>query len=168
MGAAATATPAVRPKELHFPLSVEWVAERRVVAQMEGKPTIEITPPPVFRGTDPTTSSPEDFFVVAAASCLAVTFAGLAATVGLTYAGLRVDGDGVVGLRADGRSGFTRLLPRFELDVDPAHEAQARDLAEKAEAGCLVSVLLDLPVETAIEVRTATSSVGPLALSSPS
>lgn len=127
MGAAATATPAVRPKELHFPLSVEWVAERRVVAQMEGKPTIEITPPPVFRGTDPTTSSPEDFFVVAAASCLAVTFAGLAATVGLTYAGLRVDGDGVVGLRADGRSGFTRLLPRFELDVDPAHEAQARE-----------------------------------------
>jgi organic hydroperoxide reductase OsmC/OhrA len=91
MTAVAT-TAAVRPKELHFPLSVEWIAGRRVAAQVEGKRTIEIAPPPVFHGTDATTWSPEDFFVAAAASCLAVTFAGLAATAGLWYAGLKVDG----------------------------------------------------------------------------
>ena len=50
-------TPRVRIKEFHFPLRVEWSGARRVAAQVQGKPPIEITPPPVFRGTDPTTWS---------------------------------------------------------------------------------------------------------------
>lgn len=148
----ATPTATVRPKEFHFPLSVEWVGERRVAARVEGKPAIEITPPPVFRGTDPTTWSPEDFLVAAAASCLAVTFTGLAARAGLAYTSLRVDADGVAGKRDDGRFGFTRLLLRLELETDLQDEAQARELAEKAEESCLVSASLDLPVETVIEV----------------
>lgn len=168
MAATGTATAAARPKEFHFPLSVEWIGERRVSAHVDGKPAIEIATPPVFRGTDPSTWSPEDFLVAAAASCLAVTFAGLAAAAGLSYEGLKVDGDGLVGLRPDGRFGFTRLLLRLEVEVDTADEDQARDLAEKAEAGCLVFVSLDFPVETAIDVRAAPFSGGSLALSSTS
>ncbi len=144
---------AVRPKEFHFPLSVEWIGERRVAAQVEGKPAIEITPPAVFRGTDPATWSPEDFLVAAAASCLAVTFTGLASRAGLTYTKLKVDGDGVAGTRPDGRFGFTHLLLRLAVETDPDEEEQARQLAEQAEATCLVSASLDLPVETEIEVR---------------
>jgi organic hydroperoxide reductase OsmC/OhrA len=144
---------AVRPKEFHFPLTVEWIGERRVAARVEGKPTIEITPPPVFRGTDPATWSPEDFFVAAAASCLAVTFTGLAARAGLTYTKLKVDADGVAGIRNDGRFGFTRLLLRLEVETDPGEEAQARQLAERAEQTCLVSASLNLPVESLIEVK---------------
>ncbi len=144
---------AVRAKEFHFPLSVEWIGERRVAAQVEGKPAIEVTPPPVFRGTDPATWSPEDFLVAAAASCLAVTFTGLAARAGLTYMKLKVDGDGVAGTRPDGRFGFTQLLLRLRVETNPAEEAQARQLAEQAEASCLVSASLDLPVRTEIEVR---------------
>ncbi len=154
----ATTTPGVRPKEFHFPLSVEWLGERRVAARVEGKPAIEVTPPPVFRGTDPSAWSPEDFFVAAAASCLAVTFTGLAARAGLSYTSLRVDGDGIAGTRSDGRFGFTRLLLRLDLETDPADEAQARALAEEAERTCLVSASLDLPVETQIEVRRPSPS----------
>lgn len=146
---------AVRPKEFHFPLSVEWTGERRVAARVEGKPAIEITTPPVFRGTDPTTWSPEDFFVAAAASCLAVTFTGLAARAGLEYTKLTVDADGVCGRRDDGRFGFTRLLLRLQLETDAAEEA--RRLAEQAEESCLVSVSLDLPVETVVEVSPRSS-----------
>ena len=150
---ASTASPsaAVRPKEFHFPLSVEWIGERRLAARVAGKPAIEITPPPVFRGTDPTTWSPEDFFVAAAASCLAVTFTGLAARAGLSYAKLKVDGDGVAGMRGDGRFGFTRLLLRLRVETEQAQEA--RQLAERAEETCLVSASLDLPIETLIEVK---------------
>jgi organic hydroperoxide reductase OsmC/OhrA len=151
----------VRPKEFHFPLSVEWLGERRMAAQVEGKPAIEVAPPPVFRGTDPSAWSPEDFLVAAAASCLAVTFTGLAARAGLSYERLRVDGDGVAGTRSDGRFGFTRLLLRLVVEVDAADEARARDLAEQAEARCLVTASLDLPVEMAIEVcQPATPSSG--------
>jgi len=97
----------VRSKEFHFPVDVDWVGERRVAAHVVGKLPIEITPPPEFRGTDPSTWSPEDLFVAAAASCLAVTFTGLAQRAGLAFEGLAVAGDGVAGSRADGRFGFT-------------------------------------------------------------
>jgi organic hydroperoxide reductase OsmC/OhrA len=155
MSTTAAHAPAVRPKEFHFPLTVEWTGERRVAAKVEGKPAIEITPPPVFRGTDPTTWSPEDFFVAAAASCLAVTFTGLAAKADLTYSELRVDGDGVCGRRDDGRFGFTQILLRLQLSTDSSNVRKARQLAEQAERDCLVSASLDLPVETVIEVKRA-------------
>jgi organic hydroperoxide reductase OsmC/OhrA len=153
MDAGTTAKSTVRPKEFHFPLSVDWIGERRVAARVEGKPPIEIAPPSVFRGTDPAAWSPEDFFVGAAAACLAVTFTGLAARAGLVYTSLRVDGDGVASVRGDGRFGFTRLLLQLEVVTDPAGEAQAQALAEEAERTCLVAASLDLPVETAITVH---------------
>ena len=149
-----SAAPAIRPKEFHFPVSAEWIGERRIAARVEGKHSVEITPPPEFRGTDPTTWSPEDLFVAAAASCLAVTFTGLAARGGLAYSSLDVHGDGVAGTRSDRRFAFTRLLPEFEVTVAPGDEAKARELAEQAEATCLVSASLDLPVEVLIAVRT--------------
>jgi len=153
MATSAGTSTTVRAKEFHFPVRVEWLGERRVAARVAGKPALEVAPPPVFQGTDPSTWSPEDFFVAAAASCLAVTFTGLAARAGLTYTKLKVDADGVAGMRSDGRFGFTRLLLRLEVEADPAEEAQARQLAERAEATCLVSASLDLPVETLIAVR---------------
>ncbi|MGB0098117.1 MAG: OsmC family protein [Solirubrobacteraceae bacterium] len=155
MVASAGTSTTVHAKEFHFPVTVEWLGERRVAARVEGKPAVEIAPPPVFRGTDPSTWSPEDFFVAAAASCLAVTFTGLAARDGITYTELKVDGDGIAGKRSDGRFGFTRLLLRVELETDAADEAQVRELAEQAEQTCLVSASLDLPIETVIEVKTA-------------
>lgn len=155
--AAAPSTSSVRPKAFHFPVKVEWLGERRVAAHVEGKPAIEIASPPVFHGSDPAMWSPEDFFVAAAASCLAVTFTGLASRAGLGYTNLSVEGDGVAGKRSDGRFGFTRLLLRLELETEPRDEAQARALAEEAERTCLVSASLDLPVETVIEVRRSES-----------
>jgi len=151
----AAGTARVRVKEFHFPLTVEGIGERLVAASVAGKPTIEIASPPEFRGTDPATWSPEDFFVAAAASCLAVTFGGLAARAGLRYTDMRVDADGLVGLRDDGHFGFTRLLLRLDVEVEAADSAEARRLADQAEQTCLVSVSLDLPVETTIEVRQA-------------
>jgi organic hydroperoxide reductase OsmC/OhrA len=154
MSATAQSPEGVRPKEFHFPLSAEWVGERRVSARVDGKAPVDVAPPPVFRGTDPGAWSPEDLFVAAAASCLAITFTGLAASDGLVYSSLVVDGDGVAGTRADGRFGFTRLVLRLELETADRDAERARALAEKAEARCLVAASLALPVETRIEIRT--------------
>lgn len=156
--ATATGTARVRAKEFHFPVSVKWVGERRVAAHVEGKQPIEITAPPVFRGTDAATWSPEDFLVAAAASCLAVTFTGLATRAGLNYASLSVNGDGVAGKREDGRFGFTRLLLTIVIETNATDKQLARELARKAEATCLVSASLDLPVETLIEVKELSSA----------
>ena len=149
-----TLAPAVRPKEFHFPLTVDWVGDRRVAVSVDGKQEIEIAPPPVFRGTDPSAWSPEDLFVAAAASCLAVTFTGAAARSGLVYRGLKVDGDGIAGQRSDGAFGFTRLLLRLEVETDPIDFKLASAVAREAERTCLVAASLDLPVETVIEISS--------------
>jgi len=143
-------------REFGFPVRVDWDGGRRTLVRVSGKPPIRLATSPVFHGSDPQLWSPEDALVASAASCLAVTVAALAEHDRLPLRALAIDAEGVVGRRADGRFGFLRLRQRVELETDPGHEQAARALVERAEEGCLVSVSLDLPVETAVAVRTAT------------
>jgi organic hydroperoxide reductase OsmC/OhrA len=152
MSASVTSITSVRPKEFHFPLAVEWTGGRRVRAQVEGKQPVDVCPPVVFRGDDPSAWSPEDFFVAAAASCLAVTFTGIAERAGLEYGRLAVDADGVCGQRHDGPFGFTSLWLRLELET-AADPTEARRLAERAEEACLVAASIDVPIETQIVIN---------------
>jgi organic hydroperoxide reductase OsmC/OhrA len=146
-----TSLASVRPKEFHFPVVAEWKGGRRVSARVQGKSPVEVAPPVVFSGDDASAWSPEDFFVAAAASCLAVTFTGIAERAGLEYDRLSVSADGVCGRRPDGRFGFTKLVFRLELETS-ADRARAVELAERAEESCLVAASLDVPIETAIVV----------------
>jgi organic hydroperoxide reductase OsmC/OhrA len=142
----------MRAKEFSFPLSVEWLEGPRAVVRVEGKQEIEIASPPVFHGTDPSVWSPEDLFVAAAASCLAVTLNSIAARHGLPLHAAEVTADGTVSYRDDGRFGFTRLELGLSIETDAGREELAREVARKAEEDCLVTVSLDCPVELEIEV----------------
>ena len=143
----------VRHREFRFPVDVVWHAGRRTTARVAGKPPLWIATPPEFRGTDPDLWSPEDAFVAAAGSCLAVTIAALAEREQLPMHKLSVKAEGVVGRRSDGRFGFVRIEQTVELYTDAEREDAARALVAKAEDGCLVSVSVDLPVETTVEIR---------------
>ncbi len=70
--------------------------------------------------------------------------------------GLSDQSEGFVGRRPDGRFGFVRIDHVVRLQTDAEHEDAARDVVAKAEQGCLVTVSLDLPVQTTVEVRTST------------
>jgi organic hydroperoxide reductase OsmC/OhrA len=144
----------VRPKQFRFPVDIDWDSGRRTRARVVGKQPLAIATPPEFRGTDPELWSPEDAFVAAAASCLAVTIAALAERDQLPLNHLAIHADGVVGRRDDGRFGFVRIDQLVELETDTGHEQAARALVTKAEEGCLVSVSLHLPVQTTVEIRT--------------
>jgi len=147
----------MRVKEFSFPVEVEWLGDTRVATRVNGKREIETSSPPEFRGKDATIWSPQDFFVAAAASCLATTLTGIAGRRGLALHGLQVSGDGVVGKRDDGRFGFTRMSFRIAVKTDAGQEELAREVALKAEEGCLVVVSLALPVEIDVVVETAAS-----------
>ena len=143
----------MRAKEFSFPVAVEWLGDTRVATRVEGKREIETSSPPEFRGKDATIWSPEDFFVASAASCLAVTLQGIAGRRGLPLHALTVSGEGVVGRRDDGAFGFTRIRLLVAIKTDAGQEELAREVAQKAEEGCLVAVSLDLPVELEVEVE---------------
>src|SRR5450759_1888362 len=112
----------MRVKEFSFPVVVEWLGDTRVATRINGKKEIETSSPPEFRGKDATIWSPEDFFVGAVASCLAITFSGIAERRGLPLHGLEVSGDGVVGMRDDRRFGFTRMRFRVAVKTDAGQE----------------------------------------------
>lgn len=145
----------MRAKEVTFPLAVEWLGARRVLACVKGKPEVVVTPPPEFRGVDPTAWSPEDMLVAAAATCLAVTFTGLAERAPVHLASLHVDGEGTVGQRDDGRFGFTGICLRLRASVGAGDVDVAAALARQAEERCLVAASLALPVEVDVDVRVA-------------
>lgn len=147
-------TAQVRYREFRFPVEIAWDGGRRTTARVEGKQAVPIATPPEFRGTDPGLWSPEDAFVAAAGSCLAVTIAALAEREDLALTGLSIQADGVVGRRADGRFGFVRIEQTVELETDAGNEEAARALVAKAQDGCLVTVSLDLPVQTTVHIRT--------------
>jgi organic hydroperoxide reductase OsmC/OhrA len=140
-------------REFRFPVQVDWQGGRRTIARVDGKQPLAVATPPEFRGTDPDLWSPEDALVAAAGSCLAVTIVALSEHERLPLRGLDVRAEGVVGRRDDGRLGFLRIEQRVRLETDNGHEDAARALVGKAEAGCLVSISLDLPVVTTVEVR---------------
>jgi organic hydroperoxide reductase OsmC/OhrA len=143
----------VRYREFRFPVKIAWEAGKRTVARVDGKPPLPIATPPEFRGTDPHTWSPEDALVAAAGSCLAVTIAALAEREQLPLHGLSVNADGIVGRRPDDRFGFVRIEQTVDVTTDADQEDAARALIAKAEDGCLVTVSLDLPVQTTVNVR---------------
>jgi organic hydroperoxide reductase OsmC/OhrA len=142
-----------RHKEFRFPVTIGWAGGRRTAASVAGKPPLAIATPPEFRGTDPDLWSPEDALVAAVGSCLAVTVAALAERAGLTLHGLSVRAEGVVGRRPDGRFGFVGIEQTVVIDVDAEDEALAAALVAEADDTCLVSVSLDLPVDTHVEIR---------------
>ena len=149
----------VRHKEFRFPVEVVWHAGRRTTVRVDGKAPLRIATPPEFRGTDPDIWSPEDAFVAAAGSCLAVTIVALAERQQLPLRGLSVHADGVVGRRRDGRFGFVRIEQIVELKTDAGYEEAARALVSRAEDGCLVTVSLDLPVDTTVHIQAPSPAV---------
>ena len=140
-------------REFRFPVEIAWEGGRRTSAEVEGKRPLEVAPPPEFKGTNPELWSPEDAFVAAAGSCLAVTLAGLAERAELPLHALNVAAEGVVGRRADGRFGFLRIEQSVTVATDAEHESELRELVDRAEQGCLVAASLDLPVTTSVDVR---------------
>jgi len=142
-----------RAREYRFPVEIEWAGGRRTVVLVHGKEPLVIATPPEFKGSDPEAWSPEDAFVAAAGSCLAVTIAALAEHRRLPLRGLVVRAEGVVARRDDGRLGFVRIEQHVRLETDDGQEDAARALVARAEAGCLVSASLDVPVETSVDVR---------------
>jgi organic hydroperoxide reductase OsmC/OhrA len=139
--------------EFSFPVDVRWLDGRCVRARVADRPHVTVAPPMVFYGAYPHAWSPEDLLVAAAASCLAITFTGLAERAPVALALLHVEAEGTVGRRDDGRFGFTAIRLRLCAAVDPADVELAQTLAARAESDCLIAASLALPVEVEIDIR---------------
>ena len=140
-----------------YEANLTWLAGGEGIAvgnhrvEFEGRPTLEVSAAPEYRG-DPTRLNPEELFIAALASCQLLTYLALARGAGLT---VRRYEDRAVGTlaTADRKMRMTevRLRPRITMAAG-SDEVKARDLVDKAHAGCFIANSVACAVHLEAEV----------------
>jgi organic hydroperoxide reductase OsmC/OhrA len=110
-----------------------------------GSVALPMSAAPGFRG-DASRANPEELFVASLSACQALTYLFLAAKHGVAVTGYTDDAEGRLGL-SEGKMRVSRvtLRPRITL-ADPASEATARELVEKAHGDCFIANSTTTPV----------------------
>lgn len=128
----------VRSKIYTYRTSLKWTERKMGMLFSLGKPDLQVSTPPEFKGHEGIWS-PEDLFVAAINVCVMSTFLAFAERAGLAFVSCESDGEGRVEL-VDGKLQVTSvtLTPRVTVkssgDVD-----KAKELLTKAESNCLIS-----------------------------
>ena len=141
-------------KEMQFATAVRWRGGRLARVDARDKESLEIATPPEFRSGLSGYWSPEDMLVASAAGCFVLTLAAVAERVGAPLIDVTVSATGHMSRRDDGRFGFTVIELDAELETVAGGEDAVRSAAESAEARCLISQALDVPVHVAVSVKT--------------
>ena len=128
----------IRVKSYRYPMSVQWIGEKKGTMTVAGKPSVEVATPPEFKGHEGIWS-PEDLFVASVNSCIMTTFLAFAGHAGLAFEGYESEAEGLLEF-VDGRFLFTKIVVRPRVTLRPgADRKQAEGILQKADRNCLVS-----------------------------
>jgi organic hydroperoxide reductase OsmC/OhrA len=142
-------------KDFLFTVDVKGSAERVVEVTTDAGLALPVATPPEFRGGVHGMWSPEHLLVAGAASCFALTLAGIADRREIPLHDVAISGVGHMTRRADGRFGFVVVELAVEITTEEGFEENARRAARAAESGCLIAQALRVPVEVELTVRAA-------------
>jgi organic hydroperoxide reductase OsmC/OhrA len=132
----------------------EGVAAGNHFVGFEGRPAVEVSAAPQYRG-DPTRLNPEELFVAALASCQLLTYLALARGAGVSVRSYEDRAVGTLAI-ADRKMRMTEVLLRPRITVAAgSDEETARGLVDKAHAGCFIanSVACAVRIEAEIVVE---------------
>jgi organic hydroperoxide reductase OsmC/OhrA len=116
----------------------EGVAAGNHRVEFEGRPAVEVSAAPQYRG-DPTRLNPEELFVAALASCQLLTYLALARGAGVAVRRYEDRAVGTLAI-ADRKMRMTEVLLRPRITVGAgSDEGKARELVDKAHDGCFIA-----------------------------
>jgi organic hydroperoxide reductase OsmC/OhrA len=119
----------------------------------DGKPTIEASADPAFRG-HASHLNPEELLLAALASCHLLSYLALCARGRICVVAYEDDAHGV--MREDGRGGgrfeWVELRPRVTV-ADPAEVERATALHDRAQSLCFIASSCNFPVRHRAEVK---------------
>ena len=144
----------IKPKSFSYKVKSRWIADKRVLLEAEGKPSIEVATPPEFGGPE-AFWSPEDLFVSSINICVLTTFLAIVQRQGIKFISYQSEAEGTLQM-AEGTFMFTQVVVRPRVEVKDEEMATAVGQAlEKAEKHCLVSssVKSQVTVEPQVLVR---------------
>jgi organic hydroperoxide reductase OsmC/OhrA len=144
----------IKPKSFTYKVKSRWIADKRVLLEAKGKPSIDIATPPDFGGPEGFWS-PEELFVSSINTCVLTTFLFFAQRQNVKFLSYQTEAEGTVEM-VEGVLMFTRVIVRPIIEVEDQQTAAAiRQTLEKAEKYCLISssVNTQVTVEPRVLVR---------------
>jgi len=120
--------------------------DRSYRVRIEGKPVIEGSASPTFRG-DPHVHNPEDLFLAAIASCHMLAYLALCANSGVRVLAYEDEAVGILALGAGREGRFTEVVLSPVVTVaSGADEAKALGLHEAAHERCFIANSCSVPI----------------------
>lgn len=128
----------VRSKVYTYKTSLKWTERKMGMLSSPGKPDVQVSTPPEFKGHEGIWS-PEDLFVASVNVCVMSTFVAFAERAGLTFVVYESDAEGRVEL-VDGKLQVTSIALTPRVTVKSGGDVEkAKELLAKAESNCLIS-----------------------------
>ena len=141
-------------KVFRYQTNVLWKSGRRAVISSAGKPAIEVSSPPEFKG-EAGFWTPENMFVASINLCTLMTFVAFAQRQELDFVSYESAAEGVIE-NVEGKYRFTEVVVQPHVTVRSEEDIErARKLMESAHKGCLVSNSLAAAVKVIPEIRVA-------------
>jgi organic hydroperoxide reductase OsmC/OhrA len=152
-------------KEHHFAAHLVWTGaaagptrsyqayDRTWRALVEGKPPLEGSADPAFRG-DPARYNPEDLLVVALATCHLLSYLALCARAGIEVAAYEDQARGTMAIK-DGKLRFVEVALAPRVTIAAGDLAQAEALHAQAHAECFIANSVNFPVRNRPTVSAA-------------
>jgi organic hydroperoxide reductase OsmC/OhrA len=143
-------------KEHHFAARLVWSGAaagptrdydsyvRSWRAEVAGKPALEGSADPVFRG-EAARYNPEDLLVVALSACHMLSYLALCARAGIEVTAYEDPARGTMAIK-DGRMRFVEVILSPRVEIGAGDLERARALHEQAHAACFIANSVNFPV----------------------
>ena len=144
----------VRSKIYTYKTSVKWTERKMGMLSSPGKPDVQVSTPPEFKGHEGIWS-PEDLFVASVNVCVMSTFLAFAERAGLAFVVYESEAEGRVEL-VDGKLQVTSIVLTPRVTVQSSGDVEkATELLTKAEGNCLISNSVKTHISMSATVNSA-------------
>ncbi|MHA1636936.1 MAG: OsmC family protein [Candidatus Thorarchaeota archaeon] len=130
-----------------------WVKMKTITIEVEGKPTVECSPPSDFWPDGPgNLYSPEDFFMASAIACYGLGIQGVALRYHADFKDFHVTGEGNL-IKAEYGWEFEKISLTAKIIVaEEKHKKKMIKVAERAHTYCVIANSMKCPVYMDYEI----------------
>lgn len=146
--------PVKKYKTFTYHTNIQWTSDRQGMLRADGKPELNISSPPEFKGI-PGVWTPEDLFVAAVEICQMSTFLAFGIRKELPLRSYKSAAEGTLEF-VDGNYRFTKVVVRPEIVVGSSWtKEQVEQLVHTAHDNCLIgnSITAEVVVEPKIVIE---------------
>ena len=149
-----TQQPIKKFKTFTYHTNIEWKSDRQGALRSEGKPALEISSPPEFKGI-PGVWTPEDLFVAAVEICQMTTFLSFGVRKEIPLRSYKSSAEGTLE-NVEGKYRFTKVVIKPDIVVGNSWtKEQVEELVHTAHNNCLIgnSITAEVTVEPNIIIE---------------